>query len=348
MLCVHMVMWVCTLVAGTPLGHAARGLGKDVLHLSMQELKEEDADKARILGARHGLESNRFAAFSGACCRTIVLPLYATTGQGGAGFPALNPATVDAQRVRNFVANGNVLVVAGGTMGREFLNRFFSFQMHEADGGYSRGPWLLQVPHLSGTSQSRDFAVFRSGPARVEQGVDGNVAVPIKSITLPPDSTVLYGDATSATVVHIPYCERLTSSGRPQGEPPGSCHGAAKQQGQCSCGHIIFLSKAFRHATASASTPWEQVLRASVQYGAPRRAVREWDERNPSGPNPRELAGAKPGARANAEGGASETTGTSERRGNSATPGTRSPPGAHSLTRPASPAAPCLLSKGES
>ena len=323
---------------------AARGLGKDVLHLSTQELNEEDADKARILGARHGFESNRFAAFSAACCRTIVLPLYATTGQGGAGFPALNPATVDAQRVRNFVANGNVLVVAGGTMGREFLNRFFSFQMHEADGGYSRGPWLLQVPHLSGTSQSRDLAVFRAGPARVEQGVDGNVAVPIKSITLPPDSTVLYGDGTSATVVHIPYCERLTSSGRPQGETPGSCHGAAKQQGQCSCGHIIFLSRAFRHAaaSASASTPWEQVLRASVQYGAPRRTVREWDQRQErrsaklmpleartDATQRQERHSAKPAARAHGEGGNSETQGSKSesQASNSETQGTRSLPG---------------------
>ena len=40
----------------------------------------------------------------------------------------------DEQNMRDFVANGNVLVVLGGTMGREFVNRFFSMRIQEADG----------------------------------------------------------------------------------------------------------------------------------------------------------------------------------------------------------------------
>ena len=49
------------------------------------------------------------------CCRTLVLPLYGSSGGGGV-FPAFSAYTSEAQHVRDLVANGNVLVLVGGTM----------------------------------------------------------------------------------------------------------------------------------------------------------------------------------------------------------------------------------------
>lgn len=91
------------------------------------------------------------------CCRTVILPLYSSSGDGSAGFPALGRQNKLAQDMRDFVANGNVLVVVGGTMAKLFLNRYFSLHIAEADGGYSRGPWFRSLPARvpSGSSQVR-------------------------------------------------------------------------------------------------------------------------------------------------------------------------------------------------
>jgi hypothetical protein len=56
------------------------------------------------------------------CCRTLVLPLYGSRGGGGV-FPAFSAYTAEAQHVRDLVANGNVLVVVGGTMVSERTRR---------------------------------------------------------------------------------------------------------------------------------------------------------------------------------------------------------------------------------
>lgn len=52
------------------------------------------------------------------------------------------------QRIRNFVANGNMLVLTGGILAVEFINSYFFYNIELADGNYSPGPYrrLETVP----------------------------------------------------------------------------------------------------------------------------------------------------------------------------------------------------------
>jgi len=215
---------------------AVQRLGKDVLGMGAQQLWPGGA-KSRLLGTEDGLASQRWLASTQSCCRTAVLPLYGSGHAGGAGFPALSPGNKLAQDVRDFVANGNVLVLVGGTMARLFLNRYFGMRVAEADGGYSRGPWFraLPPPAAAPGRASEDWAAFARCPARLPQG-DGGDAVPLAIKSLPVGSVVIYGDASTATVAHVPYCERLAAAGPPQPEQPDRCRPAARRLGQCSCG----------------------------------------------------------------------------------------------------------------
>jgi hypothetical protein len=81
--------------------------------------------------------------------------------------------------------------------GKEFLNRYFGFKIQEADGGYSRGPWDRRLLDQDGV---KHLGVFANCAQQLQQGGSADAAVPMKIASLPPVSSVIYGDKLSATV----------------------------------------------------------------------------------------------------------------------------------------------------
>jgi len=86
--------------------------------------------------------SQRFRRISETCCSTIVIPPMEWD------FPVYNIHKIIGQRIRNFVANGNMLVLTGGILAVEFINSYFFYNIELADGNYSPGPYrrLDDVP----------------------------------------------------------------------------------------------------------------------------------------------------------------------------------------------------------
>lgn len=60
-------------------------------------------------------------------------------------FPVYNIHKIIGQRIRNFVANGNMMVITGGILGIEFINSYFFYNIELA------GEILISQCH-------RDFA----------------------------------------------------------------------------------------------------------------------------------------------------------------------------------------------
>ena len=75
-------------------------------------------------------ESQRFRRISEACCATILLPPMEWE------FPVFNVHKIIGQRIRAFVANGNVMVLTGGIPAIEFINSYFFYTIELADGNY--------------------------------------------------------------------------------------------------------------------------------------------------------------------------------------------------------------------
>ena len=73
------------------------------------------------------------------------------------------------------------------------MNRYFSFRIQDADGGYSRGPWNKQDLNVFEHTH-KHFKVFAGSAGELEQGRnsadDDDDAVPIKRLSLPPYSQV--------------------------------------------------------------------------------------------------------------------------------------------------------------
>ena len=86
--------------------------------------------------------SQRFRRISETCCSTVVIPPLEWD------FPVYNTHKIIGQRIRNYVANGNMLILTGGILSVEFINRYFFYNIEVGDGNYSPGPYyrLADVP----------------------------------------------------------------------------------------------------------------------------------------------------------------------------------------------------------
>jgi len=156
-------------------------------------------------------------------------------------------------------------VVTGGTIGKEFVNRYFAAQLRDSrPDGYSRGPWTL----AAGARAEARWA-DAPGALRQRQGAAGAAATAVKGHSLPGGAEGIYVSAAGGVAVaRIRFCE---ASGRRAGgaagfraEAPRACAPAARAAEACSCGTIFLLAEDFGRPGASHDPAWEWVLRAAA------------------------------------------------------------------------------------
>lgn len=202
------------------------------------------------MGEGGGFSSQKIRRMAEECCTTIVFPPLQWS------FPVMNTNKGEAQNLRRYVANGNTLVLTGGIISKEFVNRYFFVNVEEADGGYSNGPWYK----VDGGT----FKVFEASPKILPQ--KGIGVVPMKKGSLPSGSTVLWGDSRSAAVFEIKYCEAERRDGTGASKVlPANCEASGLDGRPCSCGSIIYIGYSFPDAYPSR---WDKVLQAAGEYGA--------------------------------------------------------------------------------
>ena len=95
-------------------------------------------------------------------------------------FPVFSTHKIIGQRIRNFVANGNNLVLTGGIAALEFINSYFFYNIELVDGNYSPGPFR----RLDGVPKQ-----FTYDPKVLPQ--KGVAVTAVKKTTLPSGAQVL-------------------------------------------------------------------------------------------------------------------------------------------------------------
>jgi hypothetical protein len=199
------------------------------------------------------LRSQRFRRISETCCSTIVIPPMEWD------FPVYNIHKIIGQRIRNFVANGNMLVLTGGILAVEFINSYFFYQIELADGNYSPGPYrrLKDVPECLWNPNTPEVLP--------QKGIS---VTAVKKDSLPSGTEVLWGTPRSSPVFMIKFCEAQSPN---EGMPPvkilpRDCPAAEKDGRPCSCGYIMYIGYNFQEQYP---TRWDKVLRASVEIMSP-------------------------------------------------------------------------------
>lgn len=160
---------------------------------------------------------------------------------------------VIGQRLRNYVANGNMLILSGGLMEVEFINTYFFYNVEPADGNYSPGPFkvLPDVPEA-----------MKDCPKVLPQ--KGIAVTAVKKESLPSGAQVLWGTPHSSAVFMIKFCEAASPQQgmSPVKVLPRDCDASAKLGRPCSCGHIMYTGYNFRDQYPSR---WDYVVRAAVE-----------------------------------------------------------------------------------
>jgi len=195
--------------------------------------------------------SQRFRRISETCCSTIVIPPMEWD------FPVYNIHKIIGQRIRNFVANGNMLVLTGGILAVEFINSYFFYNIELADGNYSPGPYrrLKDVPEC-----------LLAAPQVLPQ--KGIAVTAVKKDSLPSGTEVLWGTPRSTPVFMIKFCEAQSPN---EGMPPikvlpRDCPAAEKDGRPCSCGYIMYIGYNYQEQYP---TRWDKVLRGAVEIMSP-------------------------------------------------------------------------------
>ena len=203
--------------------------------------------------------SQRFRRISETCCSTIVIPPMEWD------FPVYNIHKIIGQRIRNFVANGNMLVLTGGILAVEFINSYFFYNIELADGNYSPGPYrrLKDVPEC-----------LLTAPQVLPQ--KGIAVTAVKKESLPSGTEVLWGTPRSTPVFMIKFCEAQSPN---EGMPPikvlpRDCPAAEKDGRPCSCGYIMYIGYNYQEQYP---TRWDKVPLSSVpQLFGPLPCLEPW------------------------------------------------------------------------
>ena len=214
---------------GPETNHRFVGSGERIRQLfNMGNIEGGEWRDPMFLG-NNGVEtfaSQRFRRISESCCSTIVIPPMEWE------FPVFNTHKIIGQRIRNFVANGNNLVLTGGIAAIEFINSYFFYNIELVDGNYSPGPFR----RLNGVPKQLSY-----DPKVLPQ--KGVSVTAVKKTTLPSGAEVLWGTPRSSPVFLIKFCEAQSPD---EGMPPvkvlpRDCPLAAQDGRPCSCGNIIYI-----------------------------------------------------------------------------------------------------------
>jgi hypothetical protein len=81
------------------------------------------------------LAGRQFDDLAATCCSVVAVPPLS------GGFIVYGTTSRRAEMIRAFLANGNAIVIAGGVVAMEFINRMFYSQLEPVDGNYDEGPF---------------------------------------------------------------------------------------------------------------------------------------------------------------------------------------------------------------
>ncbi|KAJ1492946.1 hypothetical protein T484DRAFT_1930194, partial [Baffinella frigidus] len=244
---------------GPSVNHRFAGSGENIRHILHLGNIEGGEWRDRMFLGNNGVaafRSQRFRRVSETCCSSIVIPPMEWD------FPVYNAHKVIGQRIRNFVANGNNLIIGGGILTVEFINRYFFYQIELADGNYSPGPYR----RLNGVPEA-----YTAAPVVLPQ--KGIAVTAVKKDSLPSGTEVLWGTPRSSPVFQIKFCmSQNANAGMPPVKVlPRDCAESEKCGRPCSCGYVTYIGYNFQEQYPSR---WDKVLRASVEilnpsYAAP-------------------------------------------------------------------------------
>jgi len=203
------------------------------------------------------LAGRQFDDLAATCCSVVAVPPLS------GGFIVYGTTSRRAEMIRAFLANGNAIVIAGGVVAMEFINRMFYSQLEPVDGNYDEGPFR-KSPSAFGPWKKLPFASL---------GQIGTDVYAVKPSSLPEGSTVLFTSPDGVGVFIMPFCQRLNPEyGNPQPIiiPSSRCTSLkASGRGKCSCGTVTYIGYDFHSNEVTSSldhTKWIAVLRASATY----------------------------------------------------------------------------------
>jgi len=183
--------------------------------------------------------------------------------------PIWNAYSNIAQRLRNYVANGNHIIFTGGSLvSMEFINTYFWYNIEPTSGeeghfdgtGYgnwSPGPWRKLI------DKGLPW-VFKMTPDTLYQDHTSVQTVGLSS--LPDGARVIYMSPQSSPVFQIRFCQRLSSK---HGEAPiktlpRDCWRYAAKGYPCSCGTITYIGYDWHYDQTSEA--WDKVMLAAVEF----------------------------------------------------------------------------------
>lgn len=203
-----------------------------------------------------------FRDLSEQCCTAIIVPPMKNS------MPIYNAQASVAQRLRNYVANGNHMVFTGGSLlSIEFINRYFYFNIEpiaqsgvfkgSGYGNYSPGPFRKLI--------NDDLPwVYKLAPDTLYQDYTSVQSMDLRS--LPSGTTVLYMTPKSSPVFAIKFCQRLSErhGETPIKTVPRDCWRHAARGYPCSCGTITYIGYDWHYDQTAAD--WDKVLLAAVEF----------------------------------------------------------------------------------
>ncbi|EKX51096.1 hypothetical protein GUITHDRAFT_134616 [Guillardia theta CCMP2712] len=203
------------------------------------------------------LDGPLFRKLSHSCCVSLLFPPMEWD------FYVHNPSKAIGQRLRSFVANGNAMIFTGGIIDFEFINRYFFFNLEQADGDYSPGPFPL-MPSFDSLSDSQKEMLERAPSLLPQKGI---AVTAVKKESLPQGATVIYGSPKNAVVFMVKFCmadnpaNDASTTLPPVRVYPKDCEASAKQGRPCSCGNICYLGYNYQEQYPSR---WDKTIRLMV------------------------------------------------------------------------------------
>eukprot|EP00960_Hanusia_phi_P007926 227291-Hanusia_phi.AAC.1 len=207
------------------------------------------------------------------CCSTLIIPPMEND------LPLFVQDSIAARSIKEFVANGNRLVLTGGSFSSlVFINRYFHVDLEKEV--YDPGPFDRRG--IVGDSQTS--ALLSGLPSYLPQ--DGMSVTSVHLHSLPQDSTVLYSTFQSTPLFEMKYC--MKPLGYPLHPPQrgllgywcgkhrgimcleqasyDECQQMAESDVPCSCGTILYDGYDFvgNHKTWTSPSIWDDTLRMAA------------------------------------------------------------------------------------
>jgi hypothetical protein len=139
------------------------------------------------------LAGRQFDDIAATCCSVVAVPPLS------GGFIVYGANGRRASMIRAFLANGNAMVISGGVVALEFINRMFYSQLEPVESNFDEGPFR---------KSSTAFGPWKNLPFD-SLGQIGTDVYAVKPSSLPEGSDVLFTSPDGVGIFIMPFCQRL-------------------------------------------------------------------------------------------------------------------------------------------